>query len=373
VPTLGETILEDVHVSQLELDPENPRLSLAQRESNLNQKALLKALLEGFELEELGESFLQNGFFKNEPLLAVRVGKKLRVVEGNRRLAALRLLINGPSHENLKSARFEELHKLFKKLPTDRRRDLENPAVCIITDAKRAIGYVGFRHVTGIKQWPALEKAGYIAHLVDKYGMTPFQIAPLIGSKPAYVARHYQAYRMIMQARNQEIVDTTYIEQNFGVLMRALQAEGVHAFLKIPHADASETITNPLRKDSRKSFQEFTEWVFGTKDKKPLLPDSRRLTQMGAILQSERALNYLRTSQNPDFDQAYLFSGGEEQEAIKAIQAAEFSLRDALPRARSMKKNKVYESAVDRCADFLSQILSHFPEIQKKYFDITNG
>src|SRR5262249_2403372 len=157
--------------------------------------------------------------------------------------------------------------------------------------------------------------------------MNMASIARLIGSKPVYVARLYQAYRMVMQARREEIVDTSYLEANFGVLMRALQAQGVRDFIHVPPAIAERAELSPLKKASKGPFADFVLWVFGTPESPPLLQDSRRLTDLGRILQSDRALQYLRSVANPDFDKAYYLSGGEEEEAAKAAQVAEFALR----------------------------------------------
>jgi hypothetical protein len=368
MPTLGTTDTRPIGLDALELDPKNPRLALEFRGQALTQPKLVQIMFEQFELEELGESFIKNGFFTNEPLLAVKTGSIFRVIEGNRRLAALRLLVDGPASWKVASSEFERLHKEFLKLPTADQGDLQKPTVCVVKDAKRAIGYMGFRHVTGIKPWPALEKAGYIAHLVEEYDLRPEEIAPLIGSKPAYVARHYQAYRLIAQARDEDIVDVQRAEQNFGVFMRALQSDGVLDFIGVQAANVRTLQRNPLKKAGQRHCKELITWAFGTEKESPILRDSRRLTQFGAILRSTRATEYLRRSSNPDFDQAFLFSSGPEEEGTTAIQTAEFALRDAVPVAPSLKSNEAFRQSVKRCADYMAQILALFPGIRAEFF-----
>src|SRR5712691_6096925 len=79
-------------VSDLMLDPENPRLRLPQ---NPSEKTILLQLYEEHRLEELMASFVANSYFDEEPLVVVPSPKKpgkFIVVEGNRRLAALKLL-----------------------------------------------------------------------------------------------------------------------------------------------------------------------------------------------------------------------------------------------------------------------------------------
>src|SRR4051794_19709698 len=87
---------EDVAVSDLLLDPLNPRLPEDLQGSP--QGELLRYLYEEAVLDELIQSFSDNGYFEHEPLIAYR-DRRLRgwvVLEGNRRLAALKILLREP-------------------------------------------------------------------------------------------------------------------------------------------------------------------------------------------------------------------------------------------------------------------------------------
>jgi hypothetical protein len=360
--------LTQIALERLELDRANPRLSLDQREAKLPQKQLLKLMLEEFGLDELAESFIYNGFFKHEPIVVTKPtnGASFIVIEGNRRIAALKLLVNGPAHFDLTSTSFDDLHKQFLKLSSSARSALDNPWAAVVESRMSVAGYMGFRHVTGIKQWAALEKAAYVASLVDD-GMRPDEIARVIGSKTAYVLRHYQAYRMIMQAREDDLVDTSAIEGQFGVFMRALQAGGVRDFIKVASPTTSPG-KRPLRPASHKPFAEFVIWAFGTRDTAPLFSDSRRLTDFARILKSEKALGYIRSMPQPDFEKAHFLAGGEQEAAVSSVQVAEYALRDTVPYARKMKGTASFRDSIDRCADYLSQILVYFPEVQQKFF-----
>ena len=60
--------------------------------------------------------------------------------------------------------------KLFTKIPyilADSRQDIES--------------FLGFRHVTGIKQWQPAQKAQYIAKLIDERGMNYEEVMRKIG------------------------------------------------------------------------------------------------------------------------------------------------------------------------------------------------
>ena len=83
-----------VPVEQLRLDPENPRLAGESR--SMTDEAIVARLYRAAELDELLQSITANGYMDIEPLVVISDpasrNDKLLVLEGNRRLAALRLL-----------------------------------------------------------------------------------------------------------------------------------------------------------------------------------------------------------------------------------------------------------------------------------------
>src|SRR5262245_25723208 len=82
-------------VDELMLDPLNPRLGRSNTRPDLPQSKILD-LMKDWNLDELAISFIDSGFWPQEAVLVVKqrlYGKQaLVVVEGNRRLAALKFL-----------------------------------------------------------------------------------------------------------------------------------------------------------------------------------------------------------------------------------------------------------------------------------------
>ena len=87
--------------NDLGLDDENPRLPESLR-GKLQSEILGFLKREGV-LEEIAQSYLDNGFFQHEPLLVVQGNGRefYTVVEGNRRLAALKILHEAPEADGL--------------------------------------------------------------------------------------------------------------------------------------------------------------------------------------------------------------------------------------------------------------------------------
>ena len=91
--------IEYVRLEQLLLDPENPRLpsSLEDR----SQDAMLQYIEKTYEPILIGRSIARHGFFVSEPLIVIPRAddKTFTVVEGNRRLVALKLLTDVQARE----------------------------------------------------------------------------------------------------------------------------------------------------------------------------------------------------------------------------------------------------------------------------------
>lgn len=92
---LTDLKIDYADVDDLYLDPLNPRLGRKVASERLSQAAVLDQMRD-WTLEELAESFVTNGFWPQEALIVVkeRLGgsERLVVIEGNRRLAALKCL-----------------------------------------------------------------------------------------------------------------------------------------------------------------------------------------------------------------------------------------------------------------------------------------
>lgn len=77
-------------VASLHLDAKNPRLG---RETAARApREIIQYLFEHDKALEVAQSIATRGYFPNEPLLAIKEKDQLVIVEGNRRLAALKAL-----------------------------------------------------------------------------------------------------------------------------------------------------------------------------------------------------------------------------------------------------------------------------------------
>ncbi|WP_156155298.1 hypothetical protein [Curtobacterium flaccumfaciens] len=339
-------------LKDLALDPYNPRLR--KDEEGSDENTLIGIMLARFKIEEVAESILVAGWLEQDPLIGVTEAGQVRVVEGNRRLTAVKLLLD-PSLAP--PARRTKWQGYAKDLSEEQRTDLDHLSVRVYDsrDDPEVSAYIGFRHVTGVLPWPALEKASYIARLAAK-GESYAQLAEKLGSYPSHMARHHLAFEIVEQADEWQVDGREQMSNAFGVLLRSLQTEGVRKFLGVEQADEPLENVNPVPDATRTNFEDFVRWTFGTEDRSRILPESRELTRWSKILQSEPAVRYLRNAKDPKFDRAWARSGGESESVADALWKASYALADVLPLISKHVNDDQVKEAVEEVNRYTQQI-----------------
>lgn len=361
------THLSHADVDSLNLDPMNPRLGRHRMAKDTPQDRLLEWMLE-WKLDELAASYLESGgFWSHEPLIVVkeplyRKKSALVVVEGNRRLAALKLLRDSVEGDP-PSRKWASLVEGFT-IP----KGLFDQVPYVLADTRLDVqAFLGFRHVTGIKQWDADEKAGFITQLIDDSKMTYEQVARKIGSTAPAVRRHYVAYQLLLQIEN--VVDDFPVEKaehRFTVLYDALQKQGTQQYLGVDANAAPKAAKNPVKKSKHTQLACFSRWLYGTKKTPPLITDTRQISRFGQILESSDAIKYLESTIEPDFEQAFKLSGGDIPELTRLISQASDSVEEALRTIHLHKGDKELQKAVKRLGADTYQLLNIFPAIRRK-------
>lgn len=351
-------------LDNLNLDPLNPRLGRENTGRDVSQEKVLD-LMEDWNLDELAISFLESGFWPQEAILAVEENLYNRhclvVVEGNRRIAALKLLkdaFDGKPH----SQKWADLiHE--KKIPTDL---FEKIPYILIDSRKDVIAFLGFRHVTGIEQWRPAEKAEYIAKLIDEDGFTYEQVMRKIGSKTNTVRQNYISYRLLLQMEEQADISIKNVEQEFSVLFLSLRTAGVQQYLNIDISASPDKAEKPVPPRRLNALTNYARWLFGDETKLPLFTDSRYVDKFGKILESDEAVYYLERTEKPNFEVAYRIAGGDEPELVNLLEQAADNIELALSRVHQYKKSKKIQKAVERLGIDALQLLDVFPQINQK-------
>ena len=359
--SISESIQHE-EIDNLYLDPMNPRLGRNQTGRDVTQAEVLE-LMRDWSLEELAGSFLESGFWRQEALVAVKEElygqERLVVVEGNRRLAALRYLADA-----------------FQGCPASRQwkelvdgqdpRDLFSAVPFFLADSRVEVeAFLGFRHVTGIKEWKPAEKAEYIAKLVGS-GMSYRQVMRKMGSKTSTVRQNYIAYQLLLQMESQEGISIERVEDKFSVLYLSLRAGGVQSYLGLDIQAEPDVAQQPVPNDRLENLINFAAWLFGNDERDPVVHDSRQVDDFGFILQSPAAVEYMERNPNARFDVAFQLAGGVEREVIRLVNLAADNIELSLGSIHRHRESAEVQRAVQRCAGDVVQLLRVFPRIREE-------
>lgn len=282
--------LQFISHDELHFDPFNPRLP--EHLKGKGEKEVVKWFIADASLIDLIASIAENNFFAGEPVIVVEEKGKKVVIEGNRRLAAVKLL-NDPEIAVIYQNTIKELQEEAKK-----KKNIPNKIPIWIAESRTAVeNYLAFRHVTGVKPWPVISKARFVYNIFSKLapkGITEElfnEIAKDIGNKAVYVKRlvwGYELYQLI-QKRNYFGIKEISQEEDFDL---ALITDAAITHKKIAGFMSFDTSTlAPIKNIDVKNFEKVVNWLYKPleKTKKPRVPESRYLKILNEVLGSEVA------------------------------------------------------------------------------------
>ena len=326
-----------VPLDRLHLDPENPRLpSSVQR----GEKDILNFIATTTAIEDLVNAIATNDFFPGEPLVVVPHAKRpehFTVVEGNRRLTALRLL-QDPDAIAEPSARLRNIVAGAAHKPT-------SIPVVLRNNRSEVLPYLGFRHITGVTAWEPLAKARYMKQLFDvltkKSDKTEDryrQVAQAIGSRATNVRRNLDALAVyiLMEASDFfNIPDLSEDTIKFGTLYTAVGDEKIGAFVGAAKAKSNDpdpdfVSTHPIVSPhalEKGAVKDLTQWLFLKRDGETVVGESRNLRKLALVVSSPAALKALRGGSKLDY--AYRLTKGVDEDFVALLYQAESTLREA--------------------------------------------
>ena len=176
-----------VPVASLRLDRENPRLTGGA--GHLTDEALVAELYRSAELDELLQSMSSNGYLDIEPLVVMEGPNngELVALEGNRRLAAVRLLSEPDFVTRIRSR--EGLPLTIPAIPESLRPTFERVTVYRVSDRTQARPLIGFKHINGPQKWDAYAKARFAAKWYKDTDVGLDEIARAIGDRHDTIKR----------------------------------------------------------------------------------------------------------------------------------------------------------------------------------------
>lgn len=326
------TTRRQVEPATLLLDLDNPRLAQSDLIGKPKEKDIILYLAEHADLAELVQSICSNGYLDFEPLVVLVEGtgaKERRVViEGNRRLAAIRLIQN-PDLAREVGVHMPEIGKHVVS-------SLKQLSVIEVRDRDDARQYIGFKHINGPHKWDSFAKAKFAAdwYRAEKAsGITLRDIARRLGDRHDTVLRLVQGILVLDQARKagEFEIEDRYQKRPFAFshLYTALTRTPYREYLGLdPNWRQQEPSANPVPKSKQKQLGKVLRWLYGSEeDRVPPVVTSQNphVKQLGEVLAKPMALRRLETT--GDLKEAYgeVDSRGRKfsDNLLKAVESAQ--------------------------------------------------
>lgn len=315
--------IKKIPYADLLLDPRNPRLAGHVLDLG-EQDAILHWLWREKAVDEIVSSMLASGYWEHEELFATKEEEDhLVVVEGNRRLAAVKLILEPALRERLKIQGIAEPRPDIRKTMT---------TLPVIVKSRADIwDYIGFKHVHGAQAWDSIAKAEYVFRVHTEMRIGLERIAETIGDKHDTVTRLYRSYLVLDQAKRDTGFapdDAQQVRFPFSHLWTALGYQNVQRFLGVDNESLLQR--SPVPKERTENLRLLMLWLFGSRreEMQPLVqrqnPDLRTLA---TALGSEKSLALIK--RGLPLSTAYEAAVGDRALFAESLVGAEESLRQA--------------------------------------------
>jgi hypothetical protein len=313
-----------IELDKLRLDARNPRLAELGIATTATQFDLLKALWDEMAVEEVAMSIAYSGYFDHEPLFVEAAANgTYTVIEGNRRFAAVTLLVDTEARKRIKATNLPII--------TKERADSLAKLPVIVTTRKESWRYLGFKHVNGPATWGSYSKAQYIAHVHNDYGIPLEEIALQIGDYNSTVLRMYRGLMIVEQAEEAKVFKRADIAKNkffFNYIYTGMDYPGIINFLGLRSKGATDR--KPVPSNKVKNLGDLMVWLYGRDSsgtQSLIHSQNPDLKTLDTVLLTEAGVKALRDGL--PLSVAHDISQGDERIFRQALQQAKQALQKA--------------------------------------------
>ena len=319
-----------VKTELLDFDYKNPRLVEDQDyENNHNDEEIIRFLSSQYDLQELVDSFIANTYLNFEPIIIQPSNSKERftVLEGNRRLAAIRVIEDRTLARSFKIS-------LPDDIPPNVLESFKNIAAIEVSGREEARSYIGFKHINGANKWNSFAKAKYVTEWYLQ-GTSIADIAQRVGDTNQTVRNLIGGMLVLKQAEDNDlfsIKDRTKTGPfGFSHLYTALNRKEYKDFLSL-EKDWSQTPTEtPIPEDKLDNLKEMLQYIYGSKMdniKSVIKSQNPDLKNLGAVLVNPTAR--MRLKQTNDLEEALEETKSKEKLFEENLVTANIALEKAL-------------------------------------------
>lgn len=387
----------NVSLRNLYLDPNNYRLInefdyVEVPESDFKDKTVVRRtmrLLTGDKnqnIQDLIDSFKANGYL---PVDQIQV-RKLEdssssyggyvVVEGNRRVAALKYLQSEFEEKGIELGKLDS--KIFSAVP-----------VVIYDDGDELhhLTLMALKHISGNKKWAEWNQAKLLEKLNKSYSLNEDEICKRIGISKVELRRSLRALSFSAQYEESDYGDQ-FDESKFPIFREIARNANLKEWLgwddsiyKTTNVDNTELFFSWISREPLEEEEEDGQVNFGNKYLEPAIIKRDDVSLLGKLIHDDKALSQLKITR--DINAAYRSSDlvfKERQEASLNTVSAEIStlsqmtiqqdkipiLEDALGRLQSIVERSKAAGfiGVEQKNVFFDRIDKHFSSIDIKQY-----
>ena len=327
-PPVRDTSAVFVPVSDLYFDLQNPRLPEFDLTTDSDDTDVIRLLWDVMDVKELVLSIAASGFFLHEPVIVTIEDSRHIVIEGNRRLAAVRILLDPELAKTLDAN--------LPILSESARNDLTS--VPVIFDTREgAWRYLGFKHVNGPAKWSSYAKSRYIAQVRERYGIPLADISRQIGDTHRTVQRLFRGLMVIRQAEEWEVFSRHNRWKRhfaFSHLYTGIGYPDIATFLRLRSEQEEER--RPVDPDRATELGELCTWLYGDRraDIRPAIQrQNPHLRYLAAIVGNRDGFAALRSSL--DVETAYEYT----RPSASVFEASLHGAKRHLQKARGLLSN----------------------------------
>ena len=292
-PTLG------CPISLLSFDYGNPRLLKSDDLVSNDEKSIICTLRDIAALDELIRSICSNGYINIEPIIVLGDSElgPFTVLEGNRRLASIKLIKDGNLARECKISVPHEISQTILD-------SIEKVSIWWVKDRSDAQAFINFKHFNGPHRWDAYAKGKFVTdwYKRDKEkGLTIESIARQLGDDNDTIRSFIGAILILEQAEEERLFSIKDRAKRgpfaFSHVYTALGRKEYQDFLGLPRGWNANPSERPIDKKKKLHLKETLTYLYGSKqDDKPSLIKSQNpdLKQIGEVLVHPVALEKLR-------------------------------------------------------------------------------
>lgn len=299
-PVFQDLIPVDIPLSQIYLDPNNPRFINSEWQSVPDAEVTFEAvqdetrarLVRYYAVDKLKMSMEVNGYLPIDRVIVRALSEGVFVVlEGNRRICAAKLV---GAFDTEGKAIGEEVQNSIKTIPCLQYVGVQSDASWI---------FQGLRHISGIIEWSAYNKAKLLVEQMESDGLSLTEVGRRFGLSPFGAGQWVRGFYAFKQAKEESDFVTEIDERSYPYFQELFSRSSVNVREWLEWNEDEFRFCNVL------NFNEFVGWLYprpdgedsesirGDFDKRRLLRRDDIRTLAGLIDGDSSSFQQFRTGQ----------------------------------------------------------------------------